>query len=388
MARILHCNPEELQGLDGLDNAQLSHLRKHIDARLSLEGQTALRGLTAAGRMVPARLSAKIAEKALGPVITAEMARKLEPGRSGKVACHLSPSFMADVARYLPAEESSSLLNGLPIEILRVVTHELARRGETIVLATLVAKLPTEAIVALASELDAETLADTALLTDDPAPLAAALSRFAPAVLAQAARFLPDEKILEIVGGLSLELMQSVADELVKARDFDELARLAGLLPDDSLAHLAENVDTPTLGEIARRTADPGKLAESLVRVAPHTLARIIDSLPEEVAEELMGRVDPEIMNEVSRELEAVGDTHIFARLFRLMPVDILFSVASNLHARTVETALKNRETLAYFRKLMAEQAQQRTDTLLGLLPTAIRGRLEDLLPGRRSGKR
>lgn len=383
MARMLHCHPEELRPLEVLNAEQLLHLRRAIDARLSHEGQSALRGLTAAGKMVPARLSAKIAEKALGPVITAEMARKLEPGRSGKIACHLSPSFMADVARYLPAEDSGALLDGLPVSILRVVTHELARRGETIVLATLVARLPTPTIVDLAAELNAETLADTAMLMENPAPLAGALSEFAPAVLADAACYLPDDKIVEIVSGLREDLILAVADELIRAKNYEELARLSVLIPQESLIYLAENMDTPSLSEIARRTRDPGKLAETLAHAAPHTLARILDDLPEEITRELMGRVDPEILSEVSRELEATGHIDIFERLLKLLPLEGLLSVLNALQEKTLEAVLRNRDTLLALRRELQAQAQQRADALLRRLPAGVRSRLENLIPGR-----
>ncbi len=383
LARMLHCHPEDLRPLETLDTAELLHLRRAIDARLSREGQAALRGLTAAGKMVPARLSAKIAEKALGPVITAEMARKLEPGRSGKIACHLSPAFMADVARYLPAEDSGALLLGLPVSILRVVTHELAHRGETIVLATLVARLPTPTIVELAAELNAETLADTAMLMDDPAPLAGALSEFAPAVLADAAGYLPDDRIVEIISGLRDDLIFAVADELIRSKNYEELARLSVLIPEASLVYLAEHMDTPSLSEIARRSRDPGKLAETLAHAAPHTLARILDVLPEEVTRELMERVDPDILSEVARELEATGHIDIFERLLKLLPVDGLLSVLSTLQEKTLEAILRNRETLQTLRRKLQQQAQQRADAVLKRLPARVRERLESLVPGR-----
>ncbi len=383
MARMLHCSPESLSMLLVYSDTELRHLRRQIETRLSREGQAAVVNLSAAGRMLPARLSAKIAERALGPVITAEMARRLDSTQSGKVACHLSAGFMADVARYLPAEESASLINGLPIEILRLVTHELARRGETIVLATLVASLHTEAIVALASELDAETLADTALLMPDPAPLAAALGRFAPAVLAQAARYLPDQKIAEIIGGLSEELLHSVALELERSRDFDELARLAALLPDATLAHLAENVAADTLIQIASRAGDPGQLAESLIRVAPHMLAQIIDRLPEDVAASLMERLDPRVIEDISRELEAAGDEHVFTRLFRFLPFDPMLTILGVLREKTMETVLRNRQTAEHVVDVLQHQARQRRDLLLGYLPEALRTRIAKVLPGK-----
>ena len=171
IARMLHVSPGELHYLESLPPSQLRPLRQTLESRMSRVGRDDIQRLGHVSSLIPATLSAAIASRVLGPMITALLASQLDHRKAVKVAQHLEPAFLAEVATYLPAEASTDLIDALPLETLERVTQILCERGESLIIATLLAALPARIADRLAALVDDEMLGEVLVLATDPGDL-------------------------------------------------------------------------------------------------------------------------------------------------------------------------------------------------------------------------
>lgn len=167
LARMLAREPDDLDYLEQLSLQDLRDLRERVTEVLwSSDGNT-LNRLATASRLLPAAVNAAISERAFGPLLSARLAARLEPGRAVDVATKLSPSFLADVAVELDPRRASELIARIPAGRISEVTRELMRREEYVTMGRFVGHLSDEAVDAALAETDDRSLLRVAFVLEE-----------------------------------------------------------------------------------------------------------------------------------------------------------------------------------------------------------------------------
>lgn len=208
----------ELAWLESLSLETLTTLRDQITTVL-FEGHASLfERLAGAGGIMPIKLRVIIAEKALGPTLCARVAGYTPVDRAVAMAEKLHVPFMADAAIRMDPHRAQPLLQGLSLNHIKAVAHELARRDAVITLGRFVDALPVSVTETVMREMDDAAVLRSSFFVNDRAHLD------------DVARLLPEGRLCQIIAtaraqGLyqeALMLMQSVAPDL--ERFLSELA--------------------------------------------------------------------------------------------------------------------------------------------------------------------
>jgi hypothetical protein len=187
LARALHADSSRLAALEALEPHDIRALRHAVTDAL-LEADSHHFGRVAdAAKALPAAVAAKLAEKALGPLLAARVAAMIDLDRALDLVGRLSPGFLADVALELDPRQAHDLLAALPARPIALAAAELDRRGEHVAMSMFVGHLSHDAL--------RETVA---ILTDD-ALLRIGYLLEAPDRLETVFGFLDDERIAAIV---------------------------------------------------------------------------------------------------------------------------------------------------------------------------------------------
>jgi hypothetical protein len=166
LARLLQRDPASLSYLDQVPPDDLRALRELTTERLfSAHGTTASR-LAAASRLLPPALTASLAERAFGPLLSARIAGALEPDRAVEIAAKLSPAFLADVAIELDPRRASDVIARIPAHQVADVAHELVRREEYVTMGRFVGHIAPDALDAALGAMDDHQLLHVAFVLE------------------------------------------------------------------------------------------------------------------------------------------------------------------------------------------------------------------------------
>jgi hypothetical protein len=154
LARLLHREPESLSYLEPLSLDDLRALREQVTDVLFSANRKTLARLAGTSKVLPAGVTATIAQRAFGPVLAANIAGLLEPSRAVDVAAKLPPAFLADVAIELDPRRATDVIAEIPPAQIAAVTRELLDRGEYVTMGRFVGHLPDESVDAALAEFD------------------------------------------------------------------------------------------------------------------------------------------------------------------------------------------------------------------------------------------
>jgi len=274
IARLLEVQETDLSYLGDVPAADLRDFRAKATDRL-FDGATGLTRAAAAGRLIPSRLVATIAQRVFGPMLCARAAGGADPAKAVDVAGHLPPDFLADVAVHLDPRRVAAIIAGVPTELVVPVGVELERRGEFVTMGRFLAFVPDESIAAAIGALTDEAMLRTAFVLEHKDRLDHAIG------------LLPSGRLPGIIltaSGLdlwseALDLLHHVSDER-KGPIVDLLAEL----PADVVAELVEAVTTnglwSSLLPVVRVMRPEARLAVAGMPAfhTPAVLADILDS--------------------------------------------------------------------------------------------------------------
>jgi hypothetical protein len=171
LARLLQRDPDSLRYLEKLDPEDLRQLREQATEMLFSAHAGALGRLAMASRLLPVAVIASIAERALGPVITARIAGMLEPSRAVEVAAKLPGPFLADVAAEIDPRRAGDVIALVPPHQIVEVTRELVHRLEHVTIGRFVGRLSAAARLAALPVMDAATVVHVAFVVEDESGL-------------------------------------------------------------------------------------------------------------------------------------------------------------------------------------------------------------------------
>lgn len=148
--------PEDLRDLRALVSAAIAH--RHADLTHRLVGLS---------RLLPVAVTARIAEGALGPVLSARIAGALEPHDAARLVTHVDPAFLAEVAAHLDAARVAPLVAELPIDLVVGTGQRMLAAGEDVGLGRLVAVVDTDVALRVVAEASPAQLLRVVLHTED-----------------------------------------------------------------------------------------------------------------------------------------------------------------------------------------------------------------------------
>jgi hypothetical protein len=176
IARLLGVQPEQLAFLKKLDAATIRQLRQQATASLFDADAHLFHRVAASTRLLPAKITALIAERALGPLLCARIAGLLPADRAVDIAKRLHTLFLADVCLEIDPRHVRELIAGMPSDRVVEVACELARREEHIVMARFVDCLPQPTLRAILGALhDDAALLRIGCFVEDPIQLSAVI---------------------------------------------------------------------------------------------------------------------------------------------------------------------------------------------------------------------
>lgn len=168
LARALHTDPRRLTALEVIDPAAVRALRHAVGDALLEADEPHFARVAEAAKVLPAALAAKLAEKALGPLLAARVAALLEADRALDLVGRLSPGFLADVAIQLDPRHAHELLVALPPGPIAAAARELDARGEHVAMSMFVGHLGDDALHATVAALSDDALLRVGSLLEAP----------------------------------------------------------------------------------------------------------------------------------------------------------------------------------------------------------------------------
>lgn len=241
LARTLDVPPASLRCVEALGALEIRALRERITHLLFDQHRALFQRLAAAGRLVPARVSAAISQKAFGPLIAARLAGLLPPEQAVRIAALLPVGFLADLCLALDPRSAPAVLQRIPVRTVVNVAQELANRGEHVTMARFVDVLSDVSIQAVATA-----------LRDEAALVQIAFYVESDQRLDRLVELLPDERLgrlLEAAAGGPITLRQAAVSLLCRIGD-----RQKGRMGDAAVAR-GDKVMATLIGQIGRENA-------------------------------------------------------------------------------------------------------------------------------------
>lgn len=227
LADLLEVDTEHLSGLGTVPAGELRALRHAITGTVHARHRRRFRRLAGMVKMAPLGLSAKVARKAFGPIISARVAGSMDPEDAVGLARHLDADFLAQVAAHLDPASVSQIITALPSDLVVDVGKRMLAAGELAALGGLVSSVEHDEALAVAADADPADLLRIGLFTEEPEALDALIADLPDAqvnsVIEAAASSDHVRETLLLVGALSPDnverLLRPVADMPKAARE-------------------------------------------------------------------------------------------------------------------------------------------------------------------------
>ncbi|KGD65003.1 hypothetical protein Y5S_01911 [Alcanivorax nanhaiticus] len=172
LSRLLECEENALDFLDGQDLGQLAAFRNTVSAFFYGQHQDSYQRLAGISKLVPTGASAKLATSVLGSVLAAGIASELPAERAIKLADKLPDDFLAKLCIHLEPSQSRDLLSAMPDKIVARVAQTLLSMDEHITLARFVAVIQPSALQAITATVNSgEAMVKIALYLEDKSKL-------------------------------------------------------------------------------------------------------------------------------------------------------------------------------------------------------------------------
>lgn len=349
IARLLHVDPDEVQGLDGIPDDDLRALHDLIGHAVFAEHRPRFARVAGLSAVLPAPVAGKLAERFLPPTLAARTAEALEPARARDLVGRVSVDYLAEIALALDPTRSARVVQQIPTPRVAAVARALFARGEYAAMAEFAGTVTLDALFAA---LDVATARD--LL--EVVPLLVWNDNIARVVAE-----VPVTRIEELVH----EIAGSDPDEIAEL--VDRLAPIAQRVPPERVAEVARALFAGghhvPMALLARAVSGDGLLAavevataRDLLAVVPllewegaDVFAAVVDAVPAERLDELLReivegglwvegsalieRLHPTAADRVLHRVGAVSDGH-FAAFRRAADDGLLGPAAAELLQR------------------------------------------------------
>ena len=188
LARFLDVAPGQLDMLDPVPSDAIRRLREQATEQFFASDEAFFRRVVSASRLLPISLLTVVAEKVLGPMLSARVAGQMDVDRGVGIAERLPTDFLATLCLSLDPKHTRDLIRAMPEARIRDVARELAAREEYVTMARFVDILDTRVIAGVIEEIDDSGLLHSAFFAENRARL--------EEIMAQ----LPEERLKRIIG--------------------------------------------------------------------------------------------------------------------------------------------------------------------------------------------
>ncbi|WP_405494714.1 hypothetical protein [Nocardia sp. NBC_00511] len=168
LARLLGLtDPTELDFLIDLPPEAIRQYRERVTDRLYDRDAKRLKGVAAAVKLVPTAISAKVAERAFGPVLCAAVASTVDANRAIDIAKALPAEFLAACAVQLDPRRTAAIIAAVPPKMVTDVARELLSQRDHITMGRFVHVVPEPSLRAAAPVMSDSDLLRIAFLLED-----------------------------------------------------------------------------------------------------------------------------------------------------------------------------------------------------------------------------
>lgn len=207
LARVLGMTDvTELDFLVDLPPAAIRAYRERATDVLFDRDAKRLKGIAAASKLVPVSISAKVAERAFGPVLCAATASTVDPQRAIDIAKALPARFLAECAVQLDPRRTADIIAAVPARMVADVARELLGRGDHITMGRFVHVVPEPALRAAAPIMSDTDLLRIAFLLEDKSAI---------------------DKVLHVVSDRVAGVIRAAAEQNMWAEGIDLLDSIA-----------------------------------------------------------------------------------------------------------------------------------------------------------------
>ncbi len=216
LAAALGIEVTDLPALAGATPEGLRAVRRGLGEHQYARHRRTFRRIGKLAGAVPTALASRIAQAALGPVVSARAAATMEPDLAIKLAASLPATFLADLSVQLDAERASAIIAGLPEHTVLEVAALLVERGEHLTLSRFISVIDTSVAAHVVEQLDARALLEIANLAEDGDAVDGVLREVPQSRADEVANAVTDEQtaldLLDVVARVSAEQGQRLLD--------------------------------------------------------------------------------------------------------------------------------------------------------------------------------
>jgi hypothetical protein len=215
LAHEMHVDEAELAEFATISPDDLRDLRGIVSHAMFSRHESRVKGLAAVSKKLPAAVTAKIAEIAMGPMLSARVAAVMDPADAAKLAGHLKPEFLADLSVHLDPSRVGAIIAKLDRALVVDVGRRLLAGGHVLTLARFTGVVGAETSLQVMDGATGPEILQVALFLDDTSvldPILAGLS---------------DETLAEVVAATGDH--GEAADALLATLSGDSRARIASL---------------------------------------------------------------------------------------------------------------------------------------------------------------
>jgi len=247
IARLLHLEPSEIHGLQGVPDADLRILHDQISKRLFGDAQRQFARVAALSKTIPGPLAGVLAEKFLPPVMAARVSEMLDPAKARDLIGRVSVKYLAEIALALDPVRSRPVVQQLPAGPIGKVAKELFSRHEYAAMAEFVGTVTTEALMAafeVATPHDLLAVVPLLEWNDNLDVVVADLphhkvtqiaTALTPVELADLAMALDPSRMGPIVAAVPAEVVAGIARALFERGEYAGMARFVGVVTPEML---------------------------------------------------------------------------------------------------------------------------------------------------------
>ena len=315
LAHELQTPADDLAFLADRTPEQLRDLRAAVSDALFARHEERVRRLASLSGLLPVPVTAKIAELALGPLLSARVAGALEPRAAARLAEHLDAGFLARLAVALDPRRVASIVTALPDDLVVSVGLRLLAEGEHLVLGRFVSVVDARVALAVVEQATPDQLLQVALYTEVPSALDAVVAGVGDEVLAGIVTAAADadayDAAVTLLTALSPESCARIVAQVDAVAGPHRAALVAAVDEHDVWPQVLPALGTLRRGTLAGLVNVPATLDVDLIdRVVGH--ARALDLAPALV--EVVLALDDEHL-EVVRGSRALRDADVRAWL-------------------------------------------------------------------------
>ncbi|HEY3014604.1 MAG TPA: hypothetical protein VGJ41_05805 [Nocardioides sp.] len=226
---------------------QLRDLRGIVSTALFTRHEDRVKRLASLSKSLPHGITAKIAQIALGPTLSARVAAVMDPADAVRLAKQLDPAFLTDVSEALDPERVQGIVSGLPQDLIVDVGKRLLERGRHLTLGRFVSVVSLDAALGVVAAADADDLLQVAVFTEEPSALEAVVrrlddTRLAAVIHAAVAKDAYDDAVILLMS-LSLDSRRRLVTQLDDVATESRDALVAAIARHDAWADLLPALD-------------------------------------------------------------------------------------------------------------------------------------------------